>query len=39
MAISPERAPQFEARMRQGGLFYAKVGAMTTGEAVVTLTA
>ena len=37
IAISPERAPQFEARMREGGLFYAKVGSMTPGESVVTL--
>jgi selenide,water dikinase len=31
IAISSERAPALEARLTEGGLFYAKVGKMTAG--------
>jgi selenide,water dikinase len=37
IAVSPERAPSLEARMLQGGLFYAKVGTMTDQSGVVAL--
>jgi selenide,water dikinase len=37
IAISPERESALEARMREGGLFYAKVGRMTADSGQITL--
>ena len=39
IAISSERAPALEARFREGGLFYAKIGRMTAGSGQITLVA
>ena len=39
IAISSERAPALEARFREGGLFYAKIGKMTAGRGQITLVA
>jgi selenide,water dikinase len=37
IAIAPERAPDLEARLRESGLFYAKVGVMTGDSGHITL--
>lgn len=37
IAMSPERASAFEDKLRQSGLFYAKVGVMTADTGRVTL--
>jgi selenide,water dikinase len=37
IAIAPERAPALEAKLEQGGLFYAKVGTMTADAGHITL--
>jgi selenide,water dikinase len=39
IAISAERAPALEARLAEGGLFYAKVGKMTAEKGQITLVA
>jgi selenide, water dikinase len=37
IAIAPERAPDLETRLRESGLFYAKVGVMTGDSGHITL--
>ena len=37
IAMSPQRAPELEEKLRQSGLFYAKVGVMTADTGRVTL--
>ena len=37
IAVSPERASELEARFRESGLFYAKVGRMTAEAGRITL--
>jgi selenide,water dikinase len=37
IAVSPERAQALEARFRESGLFYAKVGRMTADSGRITL--
>ncbi|GAC1397818.1 MAG: selenide, water dikinase SelD [Thermoanaerobaculia bacterium] len=39
IAISQDRAPELERLMREGGLFYAKIGDMTDERGVVSLVA
>jgi len=39
IAVPPSRADQFESRMRESGLFYAKVGRMTADVGRITLNA
>jgi selenium donor protein len=39
IAIAPERAAALEAKLTEGGLFYAKVGAMTADSGHITLIA
>jgi selenide, water dikinase len=39
IAIAPERAAALEAKLGAGGLFYAKVGAMTADSGHITLVA
>ncbi|HEV7766350.1 MAG TPA: selenide, water dikinase SelD [Thermoanaerobaculia bacterium] len=39
IAIAPERARALEAGLNEGGLFYAKVGAMTADSGHITLVA
>jgi selenide,water dikinase len=39
IAVDPGRATALEARFAQGGLFYAKIGAMTDERGVVSLVA
>ena len=39
IAIAPERAGAFESRMRESGLFYAKVGVLTEDRGHITLNA
>jgi selenide,water dikinase len=39
IAIAPERAPALESKLDEGGLFYAKVGAMTADRGHITLIA
>lgn len=37
IAIAPDRASDLEARFRESGLFYAKIGRMTDEKGIVTL--
>lgn len=37
IAISPDRAPELERRLKQSGLFYATIGRMTDERGVVSL--
>jgi len=37
IAVAPDKAAQLAARFDEGGLFYAKVGAMTGEKGVVAL--
>jgi selenophosphate synthase len=39
IAIDPMRAELLEARFREGGLFYAKIGVMTADAGHITLSA
>lgn len=39
IAVAPDRAPQFEAKFREGGLFHAKVGRVTEERGIVALVA
>lgn len=39
IAVAPERAAGLEQRFQESGLFYAKIGTMTSGDPVVTLIA
>ena len=39
VAISPDRAPEFERRLQQSGLFYATIGRMNDEGGVVSLVA
>ncbi len=37
ISMTPERAPQFESRMREGGLFCAKVGVLNDNRGRITV--
>jgi selenide,water dikinase len=37
IAVDPAKAPALEARFREGGLFYAKIGVMTGPSGTITL--
>ena len=39
ISVAPERAGELERRFQESGLFYAKIGTMTSGDPVVTLIA
>lgn len=39
IAVSPDRAPALEARMREGGVFYATIGTMSGPAGTVSLIA
>jgi selenophosphate synthase len=38
IAVSPSKEQALEARFREGGLFYAKIGRLNDRDSVVTLT-